>query len=106
MIDPFAPLIDSILRAEVMMKAAVVHERLAVEYGSIGEGRVDRQVLTVRDHVLSGRSFSFARKKDTDFATRVPRRRAQARRAHQRIRRIAPAPGLDQVCDAGMPCVG
>lgn len=30
-IDEFAPLIDSMLRAEVLMKAAVIHERLARE---------------------------------------------------------------------------
>ncbi|WP_444545200.1 hypothetical protein [Streptomyces brasiliensis] len=28
-IDEFAPLIDSMLRAEVLMKASVIHERLA-----------------------------------------------------------------------------
>ncbi|MFF3620733.1 IS21 family transposase, partial [Streptomyces sp. NPDC002467] len=32
-IDEFGPLIDSMLRAEVLMKAAVIHERLAQEYG-------------------------------------------------------------------------
>ncbi|MDQ0935968.1 transposase [Streptomyces turgidiscabies] len=35
-IDEFAPLIDSMLRAEVLMKAAVIHERLAREYGFTG----------------------------------------------------------------------
>lgn len=32
-IDEFGPLIDSMLRAEILMKAAVIHERLAQEYG-------------------------------------------------------------------------
>ncbi|MCU8593016.1 hypothetical protein NG816_20300 [Streptomyces sp. A13(2022)] len=30
-----------------------------------GEGRIERQVLTVRDHVLSGRLFSSAEETDT-----------------------------------------
>ncbi|WP_425442590.1 DDE-type integrase/transposase/recombinase [Streptomyces colonosanans] len=36
MIDEFAPLIDSMLRAEILMRAAVIHERLVVEYGFTG----------------------------------------------------------------------
>lgn len=36
MIDEFAPLVDSMLRAEILMKAAVIHERLAHEYGFTG----------------------------------------------------------------------
>ncbi|MGA5504957.1 hypothetical protein [Streptomyces umbrinus] len=35
-IDEFAPLVDSMLRAEFLMKAAVIHERLAAEYGFTG----------------------------------------------------------------------
>jgi len=35
-IDEFAPLVDSMLRAEILMKAAVIHERLAGEYGFAG----------------------------------------------------------------------
>jgi hypothetical protein len=35
-IDEFAPLVDSMLRAEILMKAAVIHERLATEYGFTG----------------------------------------------------------------------
>ncbi len=35
-IDEFAPLVDSMLRAEILMKAAVIHERLAGEYGFSG----------------------------------------------------------------------
>lgn len=30
-IDEFAPLIDSMLRAEILMKAAVIHERLTAQ---------------------------------------------------------------------------
>ncbi|WP_425471275.1 hypothetical protein [Streptomyces roseicoloratus] len=36
MIDEFAPLVDSMLRAEILMKAAVIHERVAAEYGFTG----------------------------------------------------------------------
>ncbi|RAS33727.1 integrase-like protein [Streptomyces avidinii] len=32
-VDEVAPLIDAMLRAEVLMKDAVIHERLAMEYG-------------------------------------------------------------------------
>ena len=35
-VDEVAPLIDAMLRAEVLMKAAVIHERLAKEYGFTG----------------------------------------------------------------------
>lgn len=35
-IDEFAPLVDSMLRAEILMKAAVIHERLATAYGFTG----------------------------------------------------------------------
>ncbi|MGW0704195.1 hypothetical protein ACWD0A_33885 [Streptomyces sp. NPDC002867] len=35
-IDEFAPLIDSMLRAEVLLKASVIHERLTAEYGFTG----------------------------------------------------------------------
>ncbi|MGW2725309.1 hypothetical protein [Streptomyces sp. NPDC001492] len=32
-VDEVAPLIDAMLRAEILIKGAVVHERLAKEYG-------------------------------------------------------------------------
>jgi transposase len=35
-IDEVAPLIDAMLRAEIMIKASVVHERLVAEYGFTG----------------------------------------------------------------------
>lgn len=31
-IDEFAPLVDSMLRAEILMKGSVIHERLVKEY--------------------------------------------------------------------------
>ncbi|WP_406385730.1 Mu transposase domain-containing protein [Streptomyces sp. NBC_00211] len=54
-------------------------------YRPTGKGRVERQVLIVRDHVLSGRSFSSVEEKDTALTTWVPQRRAQAHRTHQQI---------------------
>ncbi|MGW6217685.1 DDE-type integrase/transposase/recombinase [Streptomyces sp. NPDC055109] len=54
-------------------------------YRPTGEGRVERQVLIVRDHVLSGRSFSSVEEMDAAFAAWVPQRRAQAHRTHQQI---------------------
>jgi transposase len=35
-IDEFAPLVDSMLRVEILMEAAVIHERLVAEYGFTG----------------------------------------------------------------------
>ncbi|WP_436320681.1 Mu transposase domain-containing protein [Streptomyces sp. WAC01490] len=35
-IDEFAPLVDSMLRAEILMKAAVIHERVTAQYGFTG----------------------------------------------------------------------
>lgn len=35
-IDEFAPLVDSMQRAEILMKAAVIHERLTAQYGFTG----------------------------------------------------------------------
>lgn len=51
-IDEFGPLIDSMLRAEVLMKAAVIHERLAQEYGFPGNyQRVKLYVQTARPRI-------------------------------------------------------
>ncbi|WP_329167096.1 IS21 family transposase (plasmid) [Streptomyces sp. NBC_01717] len=54
-------------------------------YRPTGKGRVERQVLIVRDHVLSGRSFSSVEEMDAAFTTWVPQRRAQAHRTHLQI---------------------
>ncbi|WP_435884529.1 IS21 family transposase [Streptomyces toxytricini] len=54
-------------------------------YRPTGKGRVERQVLIVRDHVLSGRSFSSVEEMDAAFITWVPQRRPQAHRTHQQI---------------------
>lgn len=36
MVDEVAPLIDAMLRSEILIKGAVVHERLVAEYGFTG----------------------------------------------------------------------
>jgi len=54
-------------------------------YRPTGKGRVERQVLIVRDHVLSGRSFSCVEEMDAAFSAWVPQRRAQAHRTHQEV---------------------
>ncbi|WP_324768203.1 IS21-like element helper ATPase IstB [Streptomyces kunmingensis] len=52
MIDEFAPLVDAMLRAEVLMKAAVIHERLVTEYGFTGNyQRVKLYVQEARPRV-------------------------------------------------------
>ncbi|MFI1106260.1 IS21 family transposase [Streptomyces melanogenes] len=50
-----------------------------------GKGRVEWQVLIVRDHVLSGRSFSSLAELDAAFVSWVPLRRAQRHRTHQEL---------------------
>lgn len=54
-------------------------------YRPTGKGRVERQVLIVRDHVLSGRSFSPIEEMDVAFATWVPQQRSQVHRTRQQI---------------------
>lgn len=46
-------------------------------YRPQGKGRVERQVLIVRDHVLSGRAFSCVEEMDAAFTAWVPKRRTQ-----------------------------
>jgi hypothetical protein len=73
-IDEFAPLVDAMLRAEILMKASVIHERLAAEYGFTGNyQRVKLYVQQARPRIaeelgitpkeLAGlhRRFEFAR---------------------------------------------
>ncbi|WP_438272564.1 IS21 family transposase [Streptomyces uncialis] len=54
-------------------------------YRPTGKGRVDRQVLIVRDHVLSGRAFSSIEEMDAAFTAWVPRRRAQIHKTHREV---------------------
>jgi transposase len=54
-------------------------------YRPTGKGRVERQVLIVREHVLAGRSFETIGELDAAFATWLPIRRAQRHRTHGEI---------------------
>lgn len=54
-------------------------------YRPTGKGRVERQVLIVRDHVLSGRAFSSVEEMDAAFMAWVPHRRAQTHKTHQEV---------------------
>ncbi|MFE2515530.1 IS21 family transposase [Streptomyces mirabilis] len=54
-------------------------------YRPQGKGRVERQVLIVRDHVLAGRAFSSIEEMDAAFAAWVPLRRAKVHGTHGEI---------------------
>jgi transposase len=54
-------------------------------YRPTGKGRVERQVLIVRDHVLSGRAFSSIEEMDAAFAAWVPQRRSQIHKTHREV---------------------
>jgi transposase len=54
-------------------------------YRPTGKGRVERQVLIVRDHVLAGRAFSSIEEMDAAFMSWVPLRRAQIHKTHREI---------------------
>ncbi|WP_439959637.1 hypothetical protein [Streptomyces luteocolor] len=54
-------------------------------YRPTGKGRVDRQVLIVRDHVLAGRSFSSIEELDCAFNAWVPLRRAKSHGTHGEV---------------------
>jgi transposase len=54
-------------------------------YRPTGKGRVERQVLIVRDHVIAGRSFDAIAELDGAFAAWLPIRRAQVHRTHGQV---------------------
>jgi hypothetical protein len=54
-------------------------------YRPTSKGRVERQVLIVRDHVLSGRAFPSVEEIDAAFAAWVPLRRGQIHKTHQEV---------------------
>ncbi|MEU9859117.1 IS21 family transposase [Streptomyces sp. NPDC047974] len=54
-------------------------------YRPTGKGRVERQVLIVRDHVLSGRSFASVEELDSAFNAWVPLRRAKVHSTHGEV---------------------
>lgn len=54
-------------------------------YRPTGKGRVERQVLIVRDHVLAGRAFSSIEELDAAFMAWVPQRRARTHATHHEV---------------------
>ncbi|MFD5408260.1 IS21 family transposase [Streptomyces griseorubiginosus] len=54
-------------------------------YRPTGKGRVERQVLIVRDHVLAGRAFSSLEELDAAFMAWVPQRRARTHATHHEV---------------------
>lgn len=54
-------------------------------YRPTGKGRVERQVLIVRDHVLAGRAFSSIEELDSAFNAWVPLRRAKSHGTHGEV---------------------
>ncbi|MGH3497572.1 MAG: IS21 family transposase [Nocardioidaceae bacterium] len=54
-------------------------------YRPTGKGRVERQVLIVRDHVIAGRGFDSIAELDGAFAAWLPIRRAQVHRTHGQV---------------------
>jgi len=54
-------------------------------YRPTGKGRVERQVVIVRDHVLAGRSFDSIAELDGAFSGWLPIRRAQTHRTHGQV---------------------
>lgn len=54
-------------------------------YRPTGKGRVERQVLIVRDHVLAGRSFASIEEMDRAFLAWVPVRRRTVHRTHGEV---------------------
>ncbi len=53
--------------------------------GPLVKGRVERQVLIVRDHVLAGRSFASVEELDSAFNAWVPLRRAKVHGTHGEV---------------------
>ena len=58
---------------------------VAPAYRPTAKGRVERQVLIVRDHVLAGRTFSSPDDLDAAFGAWLPIRRAQVHRTHGEV---------------------
>ncbi|MGW2206978.1 Mu transposase domain-containing protein [Streptomyces sp. NPDC001774] len=54
-------------------------------YRPTGKGRVERQVLIIRDHVLAGRAFSSIEELDAAFTAWVPLRRAKVHGTHGEV---------------------
>lgn len=70
-------------------------------YRPTGKGRVERQVLIVRDHVLAGRSFASIGELDDTFSAWLPMRRAQTHRTHGQV--IAVRAAADRAALRALP---
>ncbi|MGH3499583.1 MAG: IS21 family transposase [Nocardioidaceae bacterium] len=85
-------------------------------YRPTGKGRIERQVLIVRDHVLAGRDFDSIDQMDAAFMTWLPTRRTQTHRTHGQViavraaadrAALRPLPELPYVvCDRHLRKVG
>lgn len=72
-------------------------------YRPTGKGRVERQVLIVRDHVLAGRSFDSVAELDDTFTAWLAIRRAQVHRTHGQV--IAVRAEADRAALRPMPAL-
>lgn len=70
-------------------------------YRPTGKGRVERQVLIVREHVLAGRCFDSLAELDDTFAGWLPTRRASVHRTHGEV--IAVRAGRDRAALRPLP---
>jgi hypothetical protein len=70
-------------------------------YRPTGKGRVERQVLINRDHVLAGRSFDSIAELDGAFEAWLPIRRAQVHRTHGQV--IAVRAEVDRAALLALP---
>lgn len=70
-------------------------------YRPTGKGRVERQVLIVRDHVIAGRSFDSVAELDGAFTAWLPIRRAQTHRTHGQV--IAARAAADRAALTQLP---
>jgi transposase len=70
-------------------------------YRPTGKGRVERQVLIVREHVLAGRTFTSIGQLEAAFAAWLPIRRAQTHRTHGQV--IAVRAAADRAALAPLP---
>lgn len=70
-------------------------------YRPTGKGRVERQVIIVRDHVIAGRVFDSIEELDGAFAGWLPIRRAQVHRTHGQV--IAVRAEVDRAALSALP---
>jgi transposase len=74
---------------------------VAAAYRPQAKGRVERQVLIVREHVLMGRVFETLVEMDSAFTDWLPTRRAQVHRTHGQV--IAVRAEIDRAALGALP---